>query len=292
MKLLKILISAFNIFLISSFPLSAGSLNDLDEIKKNGKIRHLGVYYARFNTGFGDGFSVELVKGFAKEIGVKYEFVKSDFSTIISDLTGKDLKTSEKTEIKGDIIETGFTVLEERKKYVNFAAPVFPTQVWFITSADFPVSPIEPGSSLQNDILKVKSLLAGISVLGIKDTCVDPDLYGVRKSGGIPVYFEGGVNDLAPAVIKNYAKASLLDVADTLVALEKWPGKIKVIGPLSEKQYMASAFRKDSSQLKDAYEKYLVKIFKNGDYESIVRKYYPDVFLYYPDFFKDKITGN
>jgi ABC-type amino acid transport substrate-binding protein len=293
MKFIKSLILSFFVFFVLGLSLSAEVLvNDLNDIKKRGAIRHLGVYYARFNTGFGDGFSVDIIKGFAKEIGVKYEFVESSFSTIISDLTGKDPKTSSKTQIRGDVIETGFTVLEDRKKYVSFATPVFPTQVWFIASADLNISPIKPGLSLESDIARVKALLPGISVLGIKDTCVDPDLYSIREAGAFPIYFDGGVNDLAPAVIKNLAKAALLDVADTLVALEKWPGKIKVIGPISEKQYMAAAFRKDSNELKDAYEKYLLKIFKNGEYESIVRNYYPDVFLYYPDFFKNKITGN
>lgn len=294
MKLLKItsLLAAVFFVLVFSGASSGEEGGDLKEIRKRGVIKHLGVYYARFNTGFGDGFSADLVKGFAKYLGLRYEFVKSDFSTIISDLTGVDPKTSSETVIKGDIIETGFTVLEERKKYVSFATPVFPTQVWFVASADLSVSPVKPGASLEDDIAEVKSLLSGITVLGIKETCLDPDLYGIEDAGAVSVYYDGGVNDLAPAIINKIAKSSLLDVADTLVALEKWPGKIKVIGPLSLEQEMASAFRKDSRDLKEAYEKYLLKIFKNGDYEKIVRKYYPDVFLYYPDFFKDKITGS
>jgi ABC-type amino acid transport substrate-binding protein len=287
-----------NLFLMFLFSFSglfvsqSNASYDLDEIIEKGEIRHLGVYYARFNTGFGDGFSADLIKGFARELGVKYVFVKSDFSTIISDLTGFDTKTFEKKEIRGDIIETGFTVLEERKKYLSFAKPVFPTQVWFVVTADYPLDPIRPGDSVIDDILKVKSLLNGVSVLGIKDTCLDPDLYGIKEAGASPVYFDGGVNDLAPAVISKIAAATLLDVADTLIALEKWPGKIKVIGPLSPEQEMASAFRRDSAELKKAYENYLLKIFQNGEYEKIVKKYYPDVFLYYPEFFKDKVPGN
>ncbi len=34
---------------------------DLDEIKKSGVLRHLGVPYANFVTGSGDGMDVELV---------------------------------------------------------------------------------------------------------------------------------------------------------------------------------------------------------------------------------------
>lgn len=34
---------------------------DLDEIKARGELRHLGIRYANFVTGSGDGFDVELV---------------------------------------------------------------------------------------------------------------------------------------------------------------------------------------------------------------------------------------
>lgn len=282
----------FCFFNLSFFAFHSKAENDLEQILKKGEIRHLGVYYARFNTGFGDGFSADLIKGFAKELGVNYVFVESDFSTIISDLTGVDPETSQKTQIKGDIIETGFTVLEKRKKYLSFATPVFPTQVWFVTRAESDIFPIVPENSLQNDILKVKSLLSGLSVLGIKDTCLDPRLYKIKKNGGNPIYFDGGVNELAPALINKTADSTLLDVADTLIALEKWPGKIKVIGPLSSEQVMASAFRKDSVSLKNAYEKYLCKIFKNGTYTELVQQYYPGVSLYFPEFFKDKTCGD
>jgi hypothetical protein len=54
---------------------------DLQEIKARGELRHLGIRYANFVTGSGDGFDVELVQGFARRIGVKYTLVYSDFTT-------------------------------------------------------------------------------------------------------------------------------------------------------------------------------------------------------------------
>ncbi|GAB6162936.1 hypothetical protein JCM12298_20960 [Desulfothermus naphthae] len=47
-------------FLFSAIFLAAQSIYafDLPEIKKRGVIRHLGVPYANFVTGAGDGFSV------------------------------------------------------------------------------------------------------------------------------------------------------------------------------------------------------------------------------------------
>ena len=56
---------------------------DLNEVKVRGEIRHIGIRYANFVTGAGDGFEVDLVKGFAKSIGVKYTLVYSDFNNEI-----------------------------------------------------------------------------------------------------------------------------------------------------------------------------------------------------------------
>ena len=44
---------------------------DLKQIKERGVIRHLGVPYANFVTGAGDGLDVEIIKLYAEEIGVK-----------------------------------------------------------------------------------------------------------------------------------------------------------------------------------------------------------------------------
>jgi hypothetical protein len=42
---------------------------ELDAVKKNGVLRHLGIPYANFITGSGDGMDVELMKLFAKHLG-------------------------------------------------------------------------------------------------------------------------------------------------------------------------------------------------------------------------------
>src|SRR4051812_32688466 len=65
---------------------------DLAEIKTRGEIRHIGIRYANFVTGAGDGLDVELMQGFAKRIGVSYKLVYSDFYSVIRDLLGKDVE--------------------------------------------------------------------------------------------------------------------------------------------------------------------------------------------------------
>ena len=116
---------------------------DLKEIKKAGELRHLGVPYAYFVTGLGDGLDVEVMQGFAKYIGVKYVYVKTNWDDMFKDLTGKDNKTGQNSHIKGDIIANGLTKLPWREKLVNYSTPTFPSGVWLIARANSNIKPIQ-----------------------------------------------------------------------------------------------------------------------------------------------------
>ncbi|MEN6374560.1 MAG: transporter substrate-binding domain-containing protein [Smithella sp.] len=290
---IKKLVFILTIVVTMVFTSGVLSAGDLKDIKKKGVLRHLGVPYANFVTGAGDGMDIELMNAFAKHIGVRYEYVKTDWGNILGDLTGKkvkpngdDIEVVAQAPIKGDVAASGITVLSWRKKAVDFSFPTFPNHVWLIARADSPVQPIKPTRNIKKDIELVKKIIAGQPLLGKAETCLDPYLYGLEKITDKIKFFPGSVNDIAPAVIKGDANLALLDLPDALVALQKWPGKIKVIGPVSGRQDMAVAFSKDSPQLREAFNRFMLKIKNNGLYERIVKKYYPYVFAYDPEFFK------
>lgn len=266
---------------------------DLPEIKERGVLRHLGVPYANFVTGSGDGLDVELVTLFAQHLGVKYEYVKTSWKHVIEDLTGKKVKPEgEDIEIlgdapvKGDMIANGFTVLAWRKKIVNYSTPLFPTQVWVVARGDSEISPVKPSGDIDSDIAAVKGVLKGHTIIGVANTCLDPSLYSIEGTGARIKLFYGNLNELAPAVINRDAEATLLDVPDALIALEKWSGKVKVIGPVSPMQNMGCAFAKSSIQLQYAFDRFIDQCKRDGTYMRFVKKYYPAVFRYYPEFFK------
>ena len=115
---------------------------DLDEIKARGVLRHLGVPYASFVSGAGDGMDVEMVQMFAKQQGLRYEYVATDWGTVIPDLIGHRVKSSggktellEAVPVKGDLVANGFTVLPWREQVVAFSTPTFPSQIWLIARA-------------------------------------------------------------------------------------------------------------------------------------------------------------
>jgi len=128
--------------------------------------------------------------------------------------------------------------------------------------------------------------MKGRSVLSMENTCLDPRLYNLSATGAKIVCTKGQLNDMAPALLKGDAEMTILDVPDALIALQKWPGKLKIIGPVSDKQQMAPAFAKEAPQLRDAYNQFLAKVRKDGTYMKLVNKYYPTARSFFPDFFK------
>jgi len=279
--------------LILSVP--AARAGDLPEIRKHGVVRHIGIPYANFVTGAGDGMDVEIMKLFARHLGVKYEYVKTDWGTVVEDLIGKKVKAKgddvdfgEVIPVKGDLIANGFTILPWRQKVVGFSIPTFPSQIWLIARADSRMKPIKSTKNVDKDVTLTRSLLKGKKVLALPKTCLDPDGNKLNATGAEVVIFTGNLNELAPALINNEAELTILDVPDALVALEKWPGKIKIIGPVSGRQLMGVAFPKESPQLRVAFNEFFLSLRKDGTYDQIVKKYYPTSFYYFPDFFRKK----
>lgn len=281
--------------LLSLCLLGSAFAADLKEIKERGVLRHLGIPYANFVTGSGDGLDVELVKLFAQHLGVRYEYVESSWESVIGDLTGKrvrakggDVEVIGEVPIKGDIIANGFTILPWRSKVVDFSTPTFPNQIWLVAKADSPLKPIVPHDDIEKDIKSVRGLLQNRNLLGKLNTCLDPTLYHLKDTGAKVRLFPGSLNDLAPAVIQGEAELTLLDVPDALVALEKFPGKIKILGPITEEQYMGCGFAKSSPELREAFNQFFAEIKENGTYLALVKHYYPKVLSYYRDFFESK----
>jgi len=271
---------------------SPGWARDLDEIRESGVLRHIGVPYANFVTGSGDGLDVELIKLFAEHLGVRYEFVESDWTTVIADLTGREIRVKgDEVEVlgevapRGDIIANGLTILPWRQKVLSYSIPTFPTQIWLVARSDAPMDPIAPSGDVEKDIGAVRSLLKDYSVMGKLNTCLDPSLYFLEGVADKIVLFDEGLNRIAPAIINGEADSALLDVPDALIALFKWPGRIKIIGPLSPMQNMGCGLRQDSPELLQAFNAFYRKILQDGSYVELVKKYYPAVFSYYPDFF-------
>ncbi len=267
---------------------------DLAEIKQRGEIRHIGIRYANFVTGAGDGLDVELMQGFAKRIGVSYKLVYSDFYSVIRDLLGKDVarKDGEVTltgdyPVKGDVISTGFTMLPWREAILLYSDPVLPSQVLLVAPAESELQPIEDGVDLAADIANTRKAIGSRSVLVMERTCLDPTNYGLVNVGlDLKSYNKSAnLNEMVPAMLNQEAELTLLDVPDAILDLRKWAGRIKILGPISGRQMLATAFPKDAPALRDEFNAYLRDIKASGVYDRLVDKYYPGIRRFFPEFF-------
>lgn len=270
---------------------------DLKEIREKGELRHLGIRYANFVTGTGDGFDVELVQGFARHIGVNYTLVYSDFYSVVNDLLGKnvirkgaDVELSGSLPVKGDIIATGFTILPWREQILLFSDATFPSQVLLIARATSDYKPIKGSASLDSDIAETRRFIGNKSLLVMEKTCLDPANYDLKGKGFDlrPYTRSTNINEMVPTLLEGTVDFTLLDVPSAILDLQKWAGRIKVLGPISHTQELAAAFPKSSPQLRDAFNAYLRKIRKDGSYDALVRKYYPGIQRYFPEFFARK----
>jgi len=279
------------------FATSAAAAADLDEIKARGELRHIGIRYANFVTGSGDGFDVEIMQGFARRLGVQYKLVYSDFYNVIRDLLGRDVvrhggevSLTGEFPIKGDVIATGFTVLPWREQILTYSDATFPSQVLLVAPSASSIQPIREGASLSEDIKETKQLIGNQSLLVMERTCLDPANYGLTGVGlDLKAYTKSAnLNEMVPALLNGEAQLTLLDVPDAVLDLRKWAGQIKVLGPVSERQTLAAAFPKDATKLRDAFNAYLRDIKADGTYDGLVEKYYPGIRRFFPDFFDKK----
>jgi ABC-type amino acid transport substrate-binding protein len=273
-------------------PARADDGGDLDAVRTRGVLRHLGVPYANFVTGGGDGFDVELVRRFAAHLGVRYEYVETSWAEALPDLTGRrvspatrELEAAEAVPVRGDLFAGGLTILPWRTRVVSFSSPVFPTQVWLVARAGSPLAPIVPSGRLGADIEAVRALVSGRSVLGVPGTCLDPSLYGLEKTRARLLPRDARLDEVAPRLIQGDAETALLDVADAMLALQKFPGALKVIGPVSERQRMGVAFRRGAPQLRAAFDAFLDGIRRDGTYDRMVAAYFPEAPVVFPEFF-------
>ncbi|TCO72786.1 amino acid ABC transporter substrate-binding protein (PAAT family) [Rhodovulum euryhalinum] len=280
--------------LLTTSLLSPALAASLEEIRESGKIRHLGIRYANFVTGAGDGFDVDLMRGFADQIGVEYELVYSDFYSVIRDLLGKDVVTTPDGitlegdfPVRGDVISTGFTVLPWREEVLLFSEPTFPSQVLLVAPAGSGLSPIHPSGDLGSDIAATKALIGSNSLLVMEKTCLDPSGYGLTGKGiDLRKYTAStNLNEMVPAMLNGTADVTLLDVPDVILDLAQWSGQIKILGPISRPQVLATAFPKDAGDLRDAFDDYLRQIRENGTYDALVDRYYPGIRTFFPVFF-------
>ncbi len=269
---------------------------DLPEVLVRGELRHLGEYYGNFITGTGDGLTVDLMRGFADFLGVRYRFIPTSFKQGLEGLLGQkvvwhkeipSLKENEDVPLQGDVIAGGFVALPSRGRVVAFSKPIFISQLWVIAKKELSVKPIVPSGSMSKDIQNTITKIRGFSVLGIPGYYVSNSSLWLEEGHCVLVPFYGVFGELIPGLLKSKAQLAFVDMTGVILGTLRWPGKVKVVGPLSPPYYVSAFFRKSFPRLREAFNDYLRRIQENGKYMELIDRYFPSAKFYFPDFFKD-----
>jgi len=194
-------------------PLVAGGVclaDGLDDVRRSGVLRHLGVPYAGFVMGPEAGLDVDLVRRFAEHLGVRYSFVQADWSVLFPWLTGRRFRVLGDRvedlgpeEVRGDLAACGITVLAWRKELADFSRPTFPTQVWLVARSESTLKPITPSGDTAADLPMLRAALART-----------PDVQALFVTRSAPLADE--VRSLCPEAVCVGAPATLMAILNGL----------------------------------------------------------------------------
>ncbi len=219
--------------------------------KKEKKVYYIGLSadFAPFEYREGDkivGFDVELADLISKESGLQFKIEDIAFAGLLPALQTKKI----------DIILSGMSVTEERKKAVNFSNPYFDIAQVMIVSKD------------NNEIINEASLKGkkvGVALGTTSDTLAQGiegiNLVQYDKAFGAIIELKNRKLDviiLDEQQAKNFVKAN---------------EGLKIVEEKLQIEQYAMAFNKDNEELLNRVNESLDKIIGNEEYKALMVKY-------------------
>lgn len=209
------------------------------------------------------GFEYEILKEFAKALGVKLEV------RIIENL---DNVTDQLREGEGDIVACNYTVTKERQKLIDFSLPVLNIQQVLVQRKPN----LEPGNI--NFLLTDPSQLARKKVHVWAQSSYYDRLLSLQEEIGDTIYIKGEPGIVSAEELIEMVSEGLIDytVVEENVAKinQRFFENIDVSLPLSAKQKIAFGLRKSSPILKAKLDEWMAGFVKTPVYHYIYHKYF------------------
>ncbi|WP_230082677.1 ABC transporter substrate-binding protein [Arsenicicoccus cauae] len=193
------------------------------------------------------GFDNDLLKAVAAKQGLKVEFAGTDFSGLLSQVKSG----------KYDVGSSSITITEKRKQTVAFT-----------NGYDFGYLGLNvpAGSSLTSF-----DQLAGKRVVVVQGTVQD-DYATSKKLDPVRVPdYNGAMNQLKAGTVD--AWISPAEIGEKLAG--ESGGKVRLAAKELSPTPMAYAVAQDKTKLKDALDKGLDEVIKDGTWQKLVNQYYP-----------------
>lgn len=230
--------------------------NSLEKVKKAGVLK-IGLEDSFPPMEFRDskntlqGFDVDMANAIGKKLGVKTEFVSTDFSGIILALNSG----------KFDAIISGMSITDERKKQIDFSeAYVMAGQIVIVKDENTEVKSVSD--------LKGKTVGVELGTTGEKSASKLSGLKEVKKYDKATE----ALQDLAAGRID----AVIIDepVGRYYVTNASKNGKYKVLSEKLTSEPMGIGFRKGDKELEEAVQKAVNELKKDGTMSKISTKWF------------------
>jgi PAS domain S-box-containing protein len=222
------------------------------EIISPGKLTLLvspfSYFYYKDSTGQKKGFDIELMRVFADSLNLS---IKTIEASIYEELVPALL------ENKGDIIASGMTITDKRKKLINFSFPYFTSTQVLVSKAG--LSDIE---SIEDLVDKKIGYLPG--------TAYENTLKELKIKESIPL---PNWREMVKSLKKGEIDAFIDDLPSAII-LEKENPEIEIAFTFNKLESFGYGLKKDTTHLKEALDHFLKKAEKSGVLKKFYKKYF------------------
>ena len=214
------------------------------------------------------GYQYEMLKSFAKYLGVKLEIVVN--SDIDSSFNCLDKE-------KCDLIALGLTVTNERMKFVDFTSPHVQTRQILVQRKPENWRKMKTWDEVEKNLIRNPIELGGKTIYIQKNTSFLPRLKSLSEEIGDTIIIVEDPEREVEQLIKDVAEGKIeFTIADEHIALvnEKYYSNIDISTPVSFPQNVAWAVKNGADSLRIAVNNWLVEYNNSIDSKYVYNKYF------------------
>ncbi|MBL0386057.1 amino acid ABC transporter substrate-binding protein [Tumebacillus sp. ITR2] len=232
---------------------TTASKNLLDQVKSAGvlKIGTEGTYAPyTFHAQDGSltGFDIEVANEVAKRIGVKAQYVETQWDGMFAGLDAK----------RFDMIANEVGIRPDRQEKYDFSDPYIVSKAVLVTSKD------------NTDIKSFADLKGKKAAQSLTSNLTD-----IAKQNGAEIVGVEGFNQAIDMLVSKRVEATVNDGLSYLDLMKQKPDlPLKKVDEQADGAKNGMMFRKDSKELVDAVNKALTDIKSDGTYLKISQKYF------------------
>jgi polar amino acid transport system substrate-binding protein len=259
----SVLTGATTASILSMASIGRARADALDEVKKRGTLivgtEAAYVPYEFFKDGKIIGYDPDIADQMVPKIGVKAEFIDTQWSGIIPALYAK----------KFDCIISAMTITKERAEKVLFSMPYADASNVILLRAD--EERIKTADDLSGKTIGVQLGSAAASIIKVFETKMKaagkPGYSDVKQYEHYPEAYQDLLNKRIDAVVNSRSTM--------MVVIRDAPGKFKMIAGVSDiTAYFGMAFRKEDTALRDFVNTQLTAMKQDGTLGKLQEKWF------------------